>query len=89
MFPQDNPANVIPAVSSGENLLAADQSSSAEWTELREISCLNLNANCRENFLHSDLELNLEERRPTCHGYSLRSVVTPPTILEIVLAFPH
>jgi len=34
-------------------------------------------------------ELNLDERRPTCHGYSLTSVLTPPTILDTEFAWPH
>ena len=32
---------------------------------------------------------DLEDRRPTCQGYSLASVLTPPTILDTVFAWPH
>ena len=32
---------------------------------------------------------DLEERRPTCQGYSLASVLSPPTILDTVFAWPH
>ena len=35
------------------------------------------------------VELKLEERRPTCQGYSLASVLSPPTILDTVFAWPH
>ena len=34
--------------------------------------------------LDEELEIS-----PTCHGYSLASVVTPPTILETRLGCPH
>ena len=32
---------------------------------------------------------SLALRPPTCHGYSLASVVVPPTILATLLAWPH
>ena len=32
---------------------------------------------------------SLSLRPPTCHGYSLASVVVPPTILATLLAWPH
>ena len=35
------------------------------------------------------VELDMEDKRPTCQGYSLASVLTPPTILDTVFAWPH
>ena len=32
---------------------------------------------------------DLEYRRPTCQGYSLAFALTPPTILDTGLAWPH
>ena len=32
---------------------------------------------------------DLEDRRPTCQGYSWGFVLTPPTILDTGLAWPH
>ena len=35
------------------------------------------------------VELDLEDRRPTCQGYSWGFVLSPPTILDTGLAWPH
>ena len=54
-----------------------------QWAAVR-ISLLLMRLPPQNGVLSEELEIS-----PTCHGYSLASVFTPPTILETRLAWPH